>query len=111
MRAPRGALVRLGGRRGADRFRLVGRSLTRAIGSVRPSGSSRSRKENRIGAFAFTLEYEDGTPADPPTLKAVVPNWSAGYTIPLGRDRMLRAVEIGPARGDDDEPVLVVEPV
>jgi hypothetical protein len=36
------------------------------------------------------LEHEDGTPADPPTLHTAVPNWSAGDTIPLGRDRILR---------------------
>jgi hypothetical protein len=35
-----------------------------------------------------------------------------GDTIPLGRDKMLRVIEIRPARGDDDDdPVLVVEPV
>jgi hypothetical protein len=43
-----------------------------------------------MGAFAFKLEREDGTPADPPTLKSAVPNWSAGDTIPLGRERTLR---------------------
>jgi hypothetical protein len=64
-----------------------------------------------MGAFAFKLEHEDGTPADPPTLKVAVPNWAPGDTIPLGRDRMLRVVEIRPATGLDDEPVLVVEPV
>ena len=64
-----------------------------------------------MGAFAFKLELEDGRPADPPTLKAAVPNWSAGDTIPLGRDKMLRVLEIRPASGDDDEPVLVVEDV
>jgi hypothetical protein len=64
-----------------------------------------------MGAFAFKLEREDGTPADPPTLTAAVPNWSPGDTIPLGRGRMLRVVEIRPASGDDDEPVLVVEDV
>jgi hypothetical protein len=36
---------------------------------------------------------------------------AAGDTIPLGRDRMLRVVDIRPAKGDDDEPVLVVEQV
>jgi uncharacterized protein with von Willebrand factor type A (vWA) domain len=50
-------------------------------------------------------------PADPPTLKAAVPNWSAGDTIPLGRDRMPRVLDVRPAKGDDDEPVLVVEQV
>jgi hypothetical protein len=38
-------------------------------------------------AFMFKLEREDGTPADPPTLDTAVPNWSAGDTIPLGRDK------------------------
>jgi hypothetical protein len=36
-------------------------------------------------AFTFKHEREDGTPADPPTLKAAVPNWSHGDTIPLGQ--------------------------
>jgi hypothetical protein len=40
-------------------------------------------------AFQFRLEHEDGTPADPPTLKAAVPDWRAGNTIALGRGRML----------------------
>jgi hypothetical protein len=26
--------------------------------------------------FTFRLEWHDGTPADPPTLKTFVPNWS-----------------------------------
>jgi hypothetical protein len=47
----------------------------------------------------------------PPTLKTAVPNWSAGDTIPLGRDRMLRVVDVRPANGDHNEPVLVVEQV
>jgi hypothetical protein len=64
-----------------------------------------------MGAFAFKLEHEDGTPADPPTLKVAVPNWSPGDTIPLGRGRMLRVVEIRPPQDDDQPPVLVVEDV
>jgi hypothetical protein len=58
-------------------------------------------------AFAYRLEHEDGTPADPPTLKTAVPDWHAGDTIPLGR-RTLRVVAI---RDDDVDqaPVLVVE--
>jgi hypothetical protein len=28
---------------------------------------------------------EDGTPADPPTFTAAVPNWKASDEIPLGR--------------------------
>jgi hypothetical protein len=30
----------------------------------------------------FRLETVDGTPAEPPTLRAAVPNWSIGDTIP-----------------------------
>jgi hypothetical protein len=29
-------------------------------------------------AFQVRLEHDDGTPADPPTLKAAVPDWRAG---------------------------------
>ena len=59
-------------------------------------------------AFMFRLEHEDGSPADPPTLKSAVPDWHPGDTIPLGR-RTLRVVAI---RDDDADqaPVLVVEP-
>jgi hypothetical protein len=58
-------------------------------------------------AFLFTLEHEDGTPADPATLKTAAPNWRTGDTIPLG-GRTLRVVDI---RDDDADqpPVLVVE--
>ena len=60
-------------------------------------------------AFTFRLELEDGTPADPPTFSAAVPNWKAGDTIPLGR-RMLQVVGV---RDDDADqpPVLIVEDV
>jgi hypothetical protein len=44
--------------------------------------------------FIFKLELEDGTPADPPTFTAAVPNWKAGDTIPLGPGRSLRVVEV-----------------
>jgi hypothetical protein len=64
-----------------------------------------------MATFAFKLDREDGTPAVPPTLKAAVPNWSAGDTIPLGRDKMLRVVDVRPAASDDDDPVLVVKNV
>jgi hypothetical protein len=57
--------------------------------------------------FFFRLEREDGTPADPPVLHTAVSNWSAGDTIPLGADRMLRVVE---TRFAGEEPVPVVEP-
>jgi hypothetical protein len=45
--------------------------------------------------FNFKLELEDGTPAEPPTFTAAVPNWKAGDTIPLGPGRSLRVVEVG----------------
>jgi hypothetical protein len=62
-------------------------------------------------AFQFRLEHEDGTPADPPTLKAAVPDWRPGHTIHLGRDRSLRVVAVRLDEGTDGEPVsvLVVE--
>jgi hypothetical protein len=61
-------------------------------------------------AFTYKLELEDGTPADPPTFDTAVPNWSAGDTIPLGRDRILRVIDTRPAREPDEDSVLVVEP-
>jgi len=51
-----------------------------------------------MAGFLFRLESEDGTPAEPSTLEAAVPNW-----------RQLRVVRLR-----DDEagrPVLVVEDV
>ena len=63
-----------------------------------------------MGAFAFKLEPQDGTPADPPTLKTAVPNWTAGDVIQLGRGRTLRVVQVR-ADADDETPVLVVEDV
>ena len=60
-------------------------------------------------AFAYKLEQQDGTPADPPILRTAVSAWSAGDTIPLGRDRILRVTEVRPAREPDGDPVLVVE--
>jgi hypothetical protein len=35
--------------------------------------------------FTVKLEQADGTPADPPTLRTAVPNWSPRDTIFLGR--------------------------
>jgi hypothetical protein len=63
-----------------------------------------------MAGFLFRLERTDGTPAEPPTLHSAIPNWGAGDTIPLGRDRTLRIVGL---RDDDAEqpPVLVVEDV
>jgi hypothetical protein len=30
--------------------------------------------------FVYKLELKDGTPADPPTLRAAVPDWHVGDT-------------------------------
>jgi hypothetical protein len=54
-----------------------------------------------MGAFTFKLEQEDGTPAEPPTCRTAVPNWSPGNTIRWGGDRMLRVVEVRPAGSAD----------
>jgi hypothetical protein len=40
-------------------------------------------------AFAYRLEHEDGTPADPATFRTAVPNWKAGDVIPLGAARLV----------------------
>jgi hypothetical protein len=61
-------------------------------------------------SFTYTLEHEDGSPAEPSTFKTAVPNWSPGDTIPLGRDRTLRVVDVRPGPEPDDDPVLVVVP-
>ena len=34
--------------------------------------------------FAYKLEHEDGSPADPSTFSTAAPNWNPGDTIPLG---------------------------
>jgi hypothetical protein len=60
-------------------------------------------------AFTYKLELEDGTPANPPTLRTAVPTWNAGDTIPLGRGRILRVVDVRPVGEPDGDPVLVVE--
>ena len=62
-------------------------------------------------AFQFRLEHDDGTPADPPTLKAAVPDWRAGDTIALGPGLTLRVVATRVEEGSDGDPVsvLVVE--
>jgi hypothetical protein len=61
-----------------------------------------------MAAFTFTLELADGTPADPPTLKAAVPDWRPGDTIPLGPGRTLRVVATVASK-DGEPSVLVVE--
>lgn len=60
-------------------------------------------------AFLFKLETVEGVPAEPATLKSAVPNWREGDTIPLGRGRVLRVVEIRPGAEPDGDSVLVVE--
>ena len=45
-------------------------------------------------AFIYKLVLEDGTPADPPTFTAAVPNWKADDKIPLGPGRSLRVAEV-----------------
>ena len=58
--------------------------------------------------FIFKLEHEDGTPADPPTVRTAAPT-RPGDTIPLGRDRTLRVIDSRPGAEPDADPVLVVE--
>lgn len=41
------------------------------------------RREARM-AFTFKLERPDWTPADPPTLRSAVPNWTGGRPDPFG---------------------------
>ena len=61
-----------------------------------------------MAGFTYRLELEDGTPADPPTFETAVPTWRVGDTIPLGRGKELRVIEVRPRREDED-PVLVVQ--
>jgi hypothetical protein len=61
----------------------------------------------------FRLELEDGTFADPFTFRSAPGvSWEPGDTIPLGRDRKLRAVDTRLDEGTEGDPVwvLVVEP-
>ena len=64
-----------------------------------------------VFTFDCLLDQEDGTPAEPPTLRPAVPNWQVGDTIALGADKMLRVIEIRPGSNADDNRVLVVEHV
>jgi hypothetical protein len=77
-----------------------------ASGAVWPRST---REGNRMGAFLYRLEQEDGTSADPPEFRTAVSNWRAGDTIPLGRDKTLRVIEVRSASEPDENPVLVVE--
>ena len=47
-------------------------------------------------ACKYQLELEDGTPADPPTFTAAVPNWQAGDAIPLGGGESYYVVDVRP---------------
>ncbi|HET8652167.1 MAG TPA: hypothetical protein VFM13_06315 [Gaiellaceae bacterium] len=61
-------------------------------------------------ALIYRLEFEDGTPADPPSFRSAPGvTWRTGDTIPLGT-RTLRVVGI---RDDDADqpPALVVAEV
>jgi hypothetical protein len=59
-------------------------------------------------AFAYRLEHEDGTSADPPTFQTAVPNWRAGDVIPLG-GRSLRVVDVRDDDADQAPTLVVVE--
>jgi hypothetical protein len=61
--------------------------------SSEPFGPSRFNGREKRMAFQFRLEHDDGSPADPPTLKAAVPNWRAGDTIPVG-GKALRVIDV-----------------
>ena len=69
-----------------------------------------SRENGRETEWADSLSgwHEDGTPAEPRTFDAAVPNWRPGDTIHLGAGKVLRVVAI---RDDDADqpPRLVVE--
>jgi hypothetical protein len=58
--------------------------------------------------FTYKLEREDGTPANPPTLRTAAPT-RPGDTIPLGRNKTLRVIDTRPGSEVDEDPVLVVE--
>jgi hypothetical protein len=62
--------------------------------------------------FTFKLERADGTPADPPSFRAAVPDWRAGDVIALGTRRSLRVIDTQLREDLDGDPVqvLVVEP-
>jgi hypothetical protein len=61
-----------------------------------------------MGAFLYKLEHEDGTPADPPTLRTALSAWRPGDSIPLGRDRIVRVTDVRSAKEPDGDPLLVV---
>jgi hypothetical protein len=60
-----------------------------------------------MAGFLFRLETRDGTPAEPSTLSAAVPDWRPGDAIYLGQ-RTLRVV-CTRDEDADEPPVLIVE--
>jgi len=46
-----------------------------------------------VSDVSYKLECEDGTPAEPPTIRNSVPSWRPGDTIPLGRDCSLLVID------------------
>jgi hypothetical protein len=88
-----------------------------AVGAIGSLGAVRfpadQPREGPMAAFTFKLEHGDATPADPPMLKAAVPDWRAGDTIHLSRDRTLRVIDTRLDEGSDGDPVsvLVVDPM
>jgi hypothetical protein len=61
--------------------------------------------------YFFRLQCTDGSPADPPTLRSSVFSWRQGDTIPIRPGRTLRVVVVAVDVGEDDDRVLIVEPV
>jgi hypothetical protein len=59
--------------------------------------------------FTYTLEHEDGSPAEPTTFHTAVSSWHPGDTIPLGA-RTLRVVDVHYDEADEAS-VLVVEDI
>jgi hypothetical protein len=59
-------------------------------------------------AFQFRLVNQDGTPAEPATLRAAVPDWRAGDVIALGPGRSLRVIETRLKENADGDPVVVL---
>ena len=57
--------------------------------AVRPQPDE---QEARKSVFNFKLELADGTPANPPTFGAAVPDWGPGETTPPGHEQ-LRVIE------------------
>jgi hypothetical protein len=61
-----------------------------------------------VSDVSYKLEREDGTPAEPPTLRSSVPSWRPGDTIPLGRDCSLLVIDTRLDEDTDGDPVAVL---